>query len=77
MTRSASLLIAALLTASPAVAQPAPVTNPQEQLERLIGQLVTNNINLQAQVQAATARADALQKQIDEAKKAKPEEAPK
>lgn len=71
MARLAIFLLGSFL-ATAALAQQQPPT-PQETIERTIGNLFVANTNLQAQLAAAQAQIADLKKQLDEAKKAKPE----
>jgi len=50
-------------------AQPAAPPNPQEQIERTIGNLFITNTTLQAQLQEAKTQIAELKKQLEEAKK--------
>ena len=70
MARLAIFLLGSLWAASAfAQSQPVAPPNPQEQIERTIGNLFITNTTLQAQLQDAKAQIVELKKQLEEAKK--------
>jgi hypothetical protein len=56
-----------LFAATSALAQTQPPPNPQDQIERAIGNLFVSGINLAAQLQGANARATALMEELAKA----------